>query len=386
MKLVFVSNYFNHHQKALAEEFIKIYGDSYKFIACTPFNEKRLAIGYRDMNQAPFVLRAYENDNAMNEARELINEAECVIVAGMPVKVVAERLSHNKITFMQSERFFKGPLWRDAVRFAKYYRYDGGRSSARNPEAKFFLLCAGAFARWDYNMCGLFRDKAYRWGYFPEVKRYDDVGALISRKEKNSILWVGRFLDWKHPDLALTLAKNLRAAGAKFRLKIIGSGEMHDVLADMIDREKLTDCVELTGALPAEHVRGEMEKAQIYLFTSDRCEGWGVVLNEAMNSGCAVVAGEKIGSASYLVKDGVNGLIFRDRDADDLTRKVSGILGSEGEISRLGRSAYESVSGLWSAGTAAKRFVMLSDALKEDSSPVTLWDDGPGSFCGCHTV
>ena len=33
-----------------------------------------------------------------------------------------------------------------------------------------------------------------------------------------------------------------------------------------------------------------MEQADIYLFTSDRNEGWGAVANEAMNSACAMVA------------------------------------------------------------------------------------------------
>ena len=377
-RLVFVSNYFNHHQKALAEEFLKIYGQDYAFIAMTPFNQKRLAIGYSDMNDAPFVLRAYESPEAGQEARTLINESDCVIVAGMPVNVAAERLAQGKLTFMQSERFFKGPVWKDAVRFVKYCRYSGGRSAAKSRSAKFYLLCASAFAAWDYNICGLFRGKAYRWGYFPELKQYD-AETLISSKEKNSILWVGRFLDWKHPDLAVKLAKNLKAQGKSFRLRIIGSGEMQEELAGMIDAMNLHDCAELCGALPVEQVRAEMERAQIFLFTSDRQEGWGVVLNEAMNSGCAVVAGEKIGSAPYLVRHGENGLIFRDRNIDDLTEKVSMLLDEPERVRALGRNAYSSMVNLWSPDVAAKRFVELAEALRESEGAVSLWEDGPGS-------
>ena len=36
-----------------------------------------------------------------------------------------------------------------------------------------------------------------------------------------------------------------------------------------------------------------MEKADIFLFTSDRREGWGAVANEAMNSACALVVSGK---------------------------------------------------------------------------------------------
>ena len=378
-KLVFVSNYFNHHQKALAEEFVKIFGDDYAFIAMTPFNQKRLAIGYKDMNQAPFVLRAYESPEAWQEARRLIDESECVIVGGMPVSVVSSRLALGKLTFMQSERFFKGPLWKDIVRFVKYSRYSGGRVQARDPRAKFYLLCASAFAARDYNICGLFRGKAYRWGYFPEVKRYEDIDDMISRKEKGSILWAGRFLALKHPELAVRLAENLRAQGKSFRLKIIGSGEKQDSIAQMITAKNLHDCVELTGALPVEEVRTEMEKASIFLFTSDRHEGWGAVTNESMNSGCVLVAADKIGSVPYLVKDGKNGIVFRDRDIADLTEKVSALLDKPERMRELGRAAYETVSGEWSAQTAARRFVELSERLRTSEGSVRLWEDGPGS-------
>ncbi len=378
-KLVFVSNYFNHHQKALAEEFVKIYGSDYVFIAMTPFNQARLAIGYTDMNQAPFVLRAYENPEAAQLARNLIDEAECVIVAGMPVSVVSSRLALGKITFMQSERFFKGSVWKDIARFVKYRRYSGGRVQARDPKAKFYLLCASAYAAWDYNVCGLFRGKAYRWGYFPEVKRYDDVDGMISRKEKGSILWAGRFLALKHPELAVRLAENLKVQGKTFRLKIIGSGELQESISRMIEAKNLHDCVELTGALPVDEVRAEMERAQIFLFTSDRHEGWGAVVNESMNSGCVLAAAEKIGAVPYLVRDGENGVVFRDRNVADLTEKVSALLDEPERMAELGRAAYETVSGVWSAETAAGRFVELAEKLRVSEGSVRLWDDGPGS-------
>ena len=378
-KLIFVSNYFNHHQKALAEEFVRIYGDDYAFVAMTPFNQKRLAIGYSDMNQAPFVVRAYESPEAEREARMLIDESECVIMGGMPVSVISSRLKQGKITFLQSERFLKGPLWRDAARIAKYLKFSGGRAQARDKRAKFYLLCAGAFTAWDYGLCGLFRNKAYRWGYFTELKSYD-IEYLISRKERGLILWAGRFLDWKHPDLAVRLAERLKASGKSFRLKIIGSGEMHDELTRMIDAKNLHECAELSGALPVEQMRSEMERAQIFLFTSDRGEGWGAVLSEAMNSGCVTVAGDRIGSAPYLINDGQNGVLFRDKDLTDLTRKVSALIDDPVRCCELGRSAYGTISGEWSPKTAAERFVELAERLRVSDEPVSLWEEGPGSL------
>ena len=123
-----------------------------------------------------------------------------------------------------------------------------------------------------------------------------------------------------------------------------------------------------------------MENAQIFLFTSDRGEGWGAVTNEAMNSACAVIAGEKIGAVPYLIQDNHNGLIFRNKNIHDLTHKVITLLQRPERISQLGRAAYHSINTLWNAHTAAQRFVELSHVLNESSEPVRLYDDGPCSI------
>ncbi len=92
------------------------------------------------------------------------------------------------------------------------------------------------------------------------------------------------------------------------------------------------------------------------------------------------MAADKIGSVPYLVKDGENGLIFRDRNIADLTEKVSALLDDPARIAQLGRSAYETITGEWSAQTAARRFVELSERLRAGDGAVSLWDDGPGSI------
>ncbi|MBQ2615763.1 MAG: glycosyltransferase, partial [Synergistaceae bacterium] len=79
-------------------------------------------------------------------------------------------------------------------------------------------------------------------------------------------------------------------------------------------------------------------------------------------------------------KDGRNGVIFRDRDVQDLTVKVSGLLREPENIAVLGRGAYETVSTEWNADEAAVRFVRLSEALNKGEYSGSLWEDGPGSI------
>ena len=69
-----------------------------------------------------------------------------------------------------------------------------------------FLLCASAFTSLDYSKFGLFKEKAFKWGYFPETKIYENVSELIYSKDCGKILWCGRFINWKHPDDAINAA------------------------------------------------------------------------------------------------------------------------------------------------------------------------------------
>ena len=63
----------------------------------------------------------------------------------------------------------------------------------------------------------------------------------------------------------------------------------------------LQNRIQILPPMPPEAVRRRMEQANLFLLTSDFQEGWGAVLNEAMNSGCAVVASHAAGAAPYLL-------------------------------------------------------------------------------------
>jgi glycosyltransferase involved in cell wall biosynthesis len=96
-----------------------------------------------------------------------------------------------------------------------------------------------------------------------------------------------------------------------------------------------------------------MEKASVYLFTSSRKEGWGAVLNESMNSGCAVVASYDAGSVPFMVRDGENGFTFNNKK--DLFKKTEKLLADDELRKKLGKNAYITVRDKWNAELAAER-------------------------------
>lgn len=370
MRIVFLSNYFNHHQKPLSDALYQL-TDEYRFVATSEMREERRQLGYHEP-YAPYVIH-------MNEAQDAgvmkeINEADAVIIGSAPERLIKQRMKERRLTFRYSERPLKSDStgWKNLVRQFKWRK--------NNPSnAELYLLSASAFAPADYARFGCFRGKAFRWGYFPETKRYEDFGALVQKKKKHSILWVGRFLDWKHPELALQAVKVLRERGFDVTLDMIGSGDQETALQKMIRENHQEDQIRLLGALPYEKVREYMENAEIFLFTSDRQEGWGAVLNEAMNSGCAAVASHRIGSVPYLMKDGVNGFVYEENNLPMLCDKLEFLLTHDNERKKIAENAYHTIADVWNAQTAAKQLLKLIDALQQRDHTMKLFEDGPCS-------
>lgn len=372
MKVVFVSNYLNHHQLPFSMAMTQNPEIEYTFIATKPIGEERLQMGYHDTNcEYDFIVHFYENPDSYNKTLELCNNADVVIIGSAPDYLVKKRIRSRKLLFRYSERQLKKGLefWKYPYRYFKWHK--------RNPNhANIYMLCASAYASLDYAKFGLFRERCYKWGYFPEVKKYKNINEVIQNKKKNSLLWAGRFIDCKHPECVVEIARRLKQDGYNFTLNIIGTGYMEEELKKLISDYGLETSVFMLGSMSPEKVRENMENSEIFLFTSDRQEGWGAVLNESMNSGCAVVASSAIGSVPFLLKDGENGFIYQDGNIDDLYNKVKCLLDNPQKAAQFGEQAYKTLCDEWNAENAAERFICLVKEILSGNKNPDLFKEG----------
>lgn len=378
MNVTFYSNFLNHHQLPFCLAMHRLTGGQFTFVATTRIPDEQLNLGYRDMNkQYPFVLTTYDSAESEQLAQMLAVKSDVIIIGSAPEKYRNMRLKQNKLTFNYSERWYKQglPLKKIPRAFASSLLHYGrwlGKPA--------YMLCASAYTAADCAKFGNYFGRTYKWGYFPEVKP-QEVGALIRRKRENAklvILWVARLLELKHPEAAIHLAERLKKNGVDFELRIIGNGEMEHQIKTWIKEKQLVNCVHMLGAMSPEAVRDHMEAANIFLFTSDFNEGWGAVLNESMNSACAVVASHAIGSVPFLIDDGKNGFIYKNGDEDSLYERVVQLVKNPGLREEMGRNAYRTLAEQWNAEVAAERFIALAQALV-DGKKADLFDDGPCS-------
>ena len=373
MKLVFVSNYYNHHQSELSRAFYKLTNGSYCFIETEPIEKERTKMGWGQKEVPDYVKKSYTLDSNRVECQKMIDVADVVIYGSAPEEMIKSRLTQGKLTFKYSERMYKGGFkwYEQPLRVVKNFRRGWCKKNH-------YLLCASAYSYADFQKTFNFTNRAFKWGYFPAVKNYN-IEDLVNNKEVALILWTARFIDWKHPEIPVLIAEKLKKAGYHFKLNLIGNGVMETEIAEMIKNKNLEDCVSMLGAMNPEDVRSHMEKSQIFLFTSDFNEGWGAVLNESMNSGCAVVASHAIGSVPYLIEDGENGLIYQNGDIDDLYTKVKFLLDNPDRSKELGVNAYKTLTSTWNAELAAERFLNLATKLLNNEDVNDLYSDGPCS-------
>lgn len=362
MKIAFYSNFLNHHQLPFCIEMNRLLGEGFKFIATEPTHKERLSMGYHDMNeQYEFCICSYKDDANYNLALQIGADSDVVIIGSASDVFIKDRLINNKLTFRYSERLFKKGRWRIlSPRTIRSLLFNHNRYKSK----KLYMLCASAYTSSDFALARAYLGKTYKWGYFPKVVKYD-VDVLMTKKKHPfiNLLWCGRFIDWKHPELAIMVAQKLKEDGYLFNLTFIGNGPMEIQLKKLCERYSLKDCVEILGAMSPEKVREHMESANIYLFTSDYNEGWGAVLNESMNSACAVVASHAIGSVPFLIKNNENGLIYKNGDLENLIFQVKRLIDDRDLQSRLGLNAYQTMNDTWNAKIAAERLLVLSETL-----------------------
>ncbi len=379
MKLTFFSNFMNHHQLPLCRELYKKLGDDFSFVAFEPVPKDRISLGYHDMNEEyDFVVRAYENAEETHKADTLAKECDILILGSAPEKYLIERAKLDKPSFLYSERIYKTGI---KHMFSPSFIRELVRAYAPYRGKKVYLLCAGAYVARDFAFLGNFIGKTYKWGYFPQLKQYD-VSSLINSKPKDKVhlLWAGRLIDWKHAEVAIEVAKRLKRLNYAFILDVIGEGECKSEIVSLVHKYGLEKYVNIHGAKHPEEVRTYMEKAHFFLFTSDRNEGWGAVLNEAMNSGCVVICNKAIGAVPFLIKDGVNGCVYRGKHAEKkICDLIVNLIDDVETRESMAINAYYTIANEWNAKVAAENFYELSSGIINGIS--VEYNDGPCSRC-----
>lgn len=165
--------------------------------------------------------------------------------------------------------------------------------------------------------------------------------TAFRRSSSFNVLYVGSLVRRKSVATLLDALHALRDRERQFECVVVGDGPEGPELK-MRARELRLDNVTFVGSRPPDEIAGWMNAANVFVLPS-LSEPWGSVVAEAMAVGTPVIVSETAGS-SILVRNGVSGFTFPERDATALARRLMQLADlPDIERSKMGIAATESI-------------------------------------------
>jgi glycosyltransferase involved in cell wall biosynthesis len=165
--------------------------------------------------------------------------------------------------------------------------------------------------------------------------------------EHTEFMFVGRL---SHEKGCLLFADAAQRAGVA--AKFVGDGPERARIAQALPR------AQFTGWLRADAVNARLRRARALVFPSLWYETFGLTVYEALANGIPPVVSDNTVSAQ-VIDHGVNGLLFRNQDADSLAQQLQRLRDPD-LAAELGRNAY---SRYWSDPLTMERHLRLLTAI-----------------------
>jgi glycosyltransferase involved in cell wall biosynthesis len=124
-------------------------------------------------------------------------------------------------------------------------------------------------------------------------------------------------------------------------LVIVGDGEERAALERRAAESKFNS-VRFCGFRNQSELPKFFDIASVFVLPS-RHEPWGLIVNEVMNAGRAVIVSDEVGSQPDLVTDGVEGCIFAAGDVEALTAALRRVLATPETAARMGERGLERI-------------------------------------------
>lgn len=168
------------------------------------------------------------------------------------------------------------------------------------------VLCAGPLAVEQFAQLGL---EVQPFGYC--VPHTD--GTRVTWSGPPRFLFVGQLIDRKGLDIAMKALVALR--DLPWSLKVVGDGVARNELAELAGELRLYGRIQFVGAVGHADVQHHMLASDALLLPS-RFEGWGAVVNEALQSGLYCIVSDRVGAQDLLHPS--CGRIHRGESTDSL--------------------------------------------------------------------
>lgn len=147
------------------------------------------------------------------------------------------------------------------------------------------------------------------------IFNYIKQPAYIERDQVTKFIYVGRLTAVKNLHFLINVFNSL----PNCTLTIVGFGELESELKSIASNN-----IVFTGAIPNKDLPAIYQNHDVFVLPS-YSEVWGVVVEEALNNGIPVIVSDRVGCADEIIKEGHNGLVFKNNDEDSLRNCIKAI-------------------------------------------------------------
>lgn len=214
------------------------------------------------------------------------------------------------------------------------------------------FLAIGSLNHAFYRAMGVSEDRIFDAPYAVDTQRMADAARLSDsergavrdavgiRRDVPVVVYASKLTKRKHPDDLLAAAAKLRSEGLDFDLLYIGSGEMEAELRAAADAGLMDPPAVFAGFRNQAELPRLLGSADIFVLPSEN-EPWGLIINEAMAAGLAVVTAREVGAVPDIVHEHVNGSLFDAGDVPGLADALRPLVSDRERTRRMGKKSRE---------------------------------------------
>ncbi len=180
-----------------------------------------------------------------------------------------------------------------------------------------------------------------------DSKRFSPAlrSPATNRKNHPELLFVGRLSEKKGVAYLLQAMPQILKAFPRTRLRLVGGGELGEILKKQAEELQLGNNIEFCGAIPNAELPNYYAAADIFIgpsiqATGGDTEGFGLTFVEASLSGCLVI-GTRVGGIGDVIKDGETGFLVPEKDSSAIAKKVIYALRHQEEMRAICENAIE---------------------------------------------
>jgi glycosyltransferase involved in cell wall biosynthesis len=228
------------------------------------------------------------------------------------------------------------------------------------------LLCIGrGTERW-FRLAGAPASRLFPYAYF-----MDACPASAERVSAGPIrvLFAGQLIRRKRLDLLIDALSAL--PDRAWSLDVIGSGPERERLVRNAARRGVGERISFVGTKDRDDVLAWIDRSDVLVLPSDH-DGWGAVVQEALNRGVPVVCSDNCG-ASILINDAPDGRVFRAGDRRGLGAALAEVFADVRDRSHGRRGPADRMKGLTGEAGAEYLLSVINSVMSGAPRPIAPW-------------